>query len=228
MASSSQRKFPVEQWGDGPAYEVRSVCSKKKYININLIDFISIIPNLINRIVFFQEIRDILVMTWVPQLLKELGRLFWGHIYYAEFALIWYQGNIFSFFVRVVAAAEAAISLVIVSSIYCNRQSTCMKFVPNQRPYVMHKNGVCLPLGFRWPHEITVDVAPLIIYHMSDPERYCLFVLPYGKTKLFKTKHKIAPEKRHNRPCKLKVFHNPQTLIYVLSTSNIDFQKQTN
>nr|YP_010179504.1 hypothetical chloroplast RF21 [Allium plurifoliatum]YP_010179522.1 hypothetical chloroplast RF21 [Allium plurifoliatum]QUV76121.1 hypothetical chloroplast RF21 [Allium plurifoliatum]QUV76139.1 hypothetical chloroplast RF21 [Allium plurifoliatum] len=38
--------------GGGPTYGVKSVCSKKKYLNINLIDLISIIPNSINRITF--------------------------------------------------------------------------------------------------------------------------------------------------------------------------------
>ncbi|XP_060959084.1 protein Ycf2-like [Cannabis sativa] len=42
-------------WGCGPTYGVKSICSKKKYLNINLIDiidFISIIPNPINQISF--------------------------------------------------------------------------------------------------------------------------------------------------------------------------------
>ncbi|KAF4355160.1 hypothetical protein G4B88_018050 [Cannabis sativa] len=42
-------------WGGGPTYGVKSIRSKKKYLNINLIDiidFISIIPNPINRISF--------------------------------------------------------------------------------------------------------------------------------------------------------------------------------
>ncbi|MBA0624464.1 hypothetical protein Godav_009821 [Gossypium davidsonii] len=38
-----------------PTYEVKSIRSKKKYLNINLIDLISIIPNLINRIIFFEK-----------------------------------------------------------------------------------------------------------------------------------------------------------------------------
>nr|YP_010615629.1 Ycf2 [Smilax astrosperma]YP_010615647.1 Ycf2 [Smilax astrosperma]WAU46817.1 Ycf2 [Smilax astrosperma]WAU46835.1 Ycf2 [Smilax astrosperma] len=38
--------------GGGPAYGVKSIRSKKKYLNINLIDLISIIPNPINRITF--------------------------------------------------------------------------------------------------------------------------------------------------------------------------------
>ncbi|XP_065632824.1 protein Ycf2-like [Quercus suber] len=42
-------------WGDGPAYGVKSIRSKKKYLNINLIDLISIIPNPINRIAFFEK-----------------------------------------------------------------------------------------------------------------------------------------------------------------------------
>ena len=37
-------------WGGGPAYGVKSIRSKKKYLNINLIDLMSIIPNPINRI----------------------------------------------------------------------------------------------------------------------------------------------------------------------------------
>ncbi|MBA0645281.1 hypothetical protein Goklo_013401, partial [Gossypium klotzschianum] len=42
-------------WGGGLAYGVKSIRFKKKYLNINLIDvinLISIIPNLINRINF--------------------------------------------------------------------------------------------------------------------------------------------------------------------------------
>nr|YP_009869236.1 hypothetical chloroplast RF21 [Allium macranthum]QKJ80740.1 hypothetical chloroplast RF21 [Allium macranthum] len=35
--------------GGGPTYGVKSICSKKKYLNRNLIDLISIIPNPINR-----------------------------------------------------------------------------------------------------------------------------------------------------------------------------------
>jgi len=35
--------------GGGPAYGVKSIRSKIKYLNINLIDLISIIPNPINR-----------------------------------------------------------------------------------------------------------------------------------------------------------------------------------
>ncbi|KAL8196655.1 hypothetical protein R6Q57_003714 [Mikania cordata] len=34
--------------GGGPTYGVKSICSKKKYLNINLIDLISILPNPIN------------------------------------------------------------------------------------------------------------------------------------------------------------------------------------
>ncbi|MBA0776035.1 hypothetical protein Gotri_011094 [Gossypium trilobum] len=36
-------------------YGVKSIRSKKKYLNINLIDLISIIPNPINRIIFFEK-----------------------------------------------------------------------------------------------------------------------------------------------------------------------------
>nr|YP_009417571.1 hypothetical chloroplast RF21 [Erythronium sibiricum]AQD17429.1 hypothetical chloroplast RF21 [Erythronium sibiricum] len=39
-------------WGGGPAYGVKSIRSKKKYLNMNLINLISIIPNPINRITF--------------------------------------------------------------------------------------------------------------------------------------------------------------------------------
>ncbi|KAK4487779.1 hypothetical protein RD792_005535 [Penstemon davidsonii] len=55
---------PLEQLGDsleeirasggnilGPAYGVKSIRSKKKYLNINLIDIIDLIPNPINRII---------------------------------------------------------------------------------------------------------------------------------------------------------------------------------
>nr|ANO45209.1 hypothetical chloroplast protein RF21 [Drymophila moorei] len=44
-------------WGGGPAYGVKSIRSKKKYLNINLIDLISIIPNPINRITFSRNTR---------------------------------------------------------------------------------------------------------------------------------------------------------------------------
>ena len=49
-------------WGGGPAYGVKSIRSKKKYLNINLIDiidFISIIPNPINRIAFSRNTRHL-------------------------------------------------------------------------------------------------------------------------------------------------------------------------
>ncbi|RZC45462.1 hypothetical protein C5167_038438 [Papaver somniferum] len=43
--------------GGGPTYGVKSIRSKKKYLNINLIDIISIIPNPINRITFSRNTR---------------------------------------------------------------------------------------------------------------------------------------------------------------------------
>uniref|UniRef100_A0AAU6N352 Protein Ycf2 n=2 Tax=Potentilla TaxID=23204 RepID=A0AAU6N352_9ROSA len=49
-------------WGGGPTYGVKSIRSKKKYLNINLIDiidFISIIPNPINRIAFSRNTRHL-------------------------------------------------------------------------------------------------------------------------------------------------------------------------
>ncbi|KAK5792958.1 hypothetical protein PVK06_034091 [Gossypium arboreum] len=49
-------------WGGGPAYGVKSIRSKKKYLNINLIDIIdliSIIPNPINRIIFLRNTRHL-------------------------------------------------------------------------------------------------------------------------------------------------------------------------
>nr|UCS08845.1 hypothetical chloroplast RF21 [Peltoboykinia tellimoides]UCS08862.1 hypothetical chloroplast RF21 [Peltoboykinia tellimoides] len=57
----------LEQLGDsllggGPAYGVKSIRSKKKYLNINLIDIIdliSIIPNPINRITFSRNTRHL-------------------------------------------------------------------------------------------------------------------------------------------------------------------------
>nr|UHA56489.1 hypothetical chloroplast RF21 [Argophyllum lejourdanii] len=47
--------------GGGPAYAygVKSIRSKKKYLNINLIDIISIIPNPINRITFSRNTRHL-------------------------------------------------------------------------------------------------------------------------------------------------------------------------
>ncbi|CAI9287920.1 unnamed protein product [Lactuca saligna] len=48
--------------GGGPAYRVKSIRSKKKYLNINLIDIIdliSIIPNPINRITFSRNTRHL-------------------------------------------------------------------------------------------------------------------------------------------------------------------------
>nr|UZH92874.1 putative chloroplast RF21 [Allium pallasii] len=45
--------------GGGPTYGVKSICSKKKYLNINLIDLISIIPNSINRITFSRNTRHL-------------------------------------------------------------------------------------------------------------------------------------------------------------------------
>nr|QXE39984.1 Ycf2 [Nanhaia speciosa] len=44
-------------WGGGPAYGVKSIFSKKKYLN--LIDLISIIPNPINRIAFSRNTRHL-------------------------------------------------------------------------------------------------------------------------------------------------------------------------
>jgi hypothetical protein len=46
-------------WGGGPAYVVKSIRSKKKYLNINLIDLISIIPNPINPIAFLRNTRHL-------------------------------------------------------------------------------------------------------------------------------------------------------------------------
>nr|YP_009627453.1 Ycf2 [Tinospora cordifolia]QCC70900.1 Ycf2 [Tinospora cordifolia] len=46
-------------FGGGPAYGVKSIRSKKKYFNINLIDIISIIPNPINRITFSRNTRHL-------------------------------------------------------------------------------------------------------------------------------------------------------------------------
>uniref|UniRef100_A0A6N2KJ72 Protein Ycf2 n=1 Tax=Salix viminalis TaxID=40686 RepID=A0A6N2KJ72_SALVM len=43
-------------WGGGPAYGVKSIRSKKKFLNINLIDLISIIPNPINRIPKYEHL----------------------------------------------------------------------------------------------------------------------------------------------------------------------------
>nr|YP_010291581.1 hypothetical protein RF2 [Rapatea paludosa]YP_010291598.1 hypothetical protein RF2 [Rapatea paludosa]ULQ67588.1 hypothetical protein RF2 [Rapatea paludosa]ULQ67605.1 hypothetical protein RF2 [Rapatea paludosa] len=45
--------------GGGPAYGVKSIRSKKKYLNINFIDLISIIPNPINRITFSRNTRHL-------------------------------------------------------------------------------------------------------------------------------------------------------------------------
>nr|AEX93966.1 hypothetical chloroplast RF21 [Haworthia cymbiformis] len=45
--------------GGGPAYGVKSIGSKKKYLTINLIDLISIIPNPINRITFSRNTRHL-------------------------------------------------------------------------------------------------------------------------------------------------------------------------
>nr|YP_010529660.1 hypothetical protein RF2 [Berberis pruinosa]YP_010529679.1 hypothetical protein RF2 [Berberis pruinosa]QYF07588.1 hypothetical chloroplast RF21 [Prinsepia utilis]QYF07605.1 hypothetical chloroplast RF21 [Prinsepia utilis]UXW91696.1 hypothetical protein RF2 [Berberis pruinosa]UXW91697.1 hypothetical protein RF2 [Berberis pruinosa] len=48
--------------GGGPAYGVKSIRSKKKYLNINLIDiidFLSLIPNPINRITFSRNTRHL-------------------------------------------------------------------------------------------------------------------------------------------------------------------------
>ena len=46
-------------WGGGPAYGVKSIRSKKKYFNINLIDILSIIPNPIHRITFSKNTRHL-------------------------------------------------------------------------------------------------------------------------------------------------------------------------
>nr|ATL62575.1 Ycf2 [Luculia grandifolia] len=43
----------------GPAYGVKSIRSKKKYLNINLIDIVNLIPNPINRITFSRNTRHL-------------------------------------------------------------------------------------------------------------------------------------------------------------------------
>ncbi|RZC72702.1 hypothetical protein C5167_048184 [Papaver somniferum] len=43
--------------GGSPTYKVKSIRSKKKYLNINFIDILSIIPNPINRITFSRNTR---------------------------------------------------------------------------------------------------------------------------------------------------------------------------
>nr|ATL60709.1 Ycf2 [Rondeletia odorata] len=43
----------------GPAYGVKSIRSKKKYLNINLIDIVDLIPNPINRIAFSRNTRHL-------------------------------------------------------------------------------------------------------------------------------------------------------------------------
>ena len=52
-------------WGGGPAYGVKSICSKKKFLNINLIDLISIISNPINRITFSRNTRHHFFFSFV-------------------------------------------------------------------------------------------------------------------------------------------------------------------
>nr|AGE93499.1 hypothetical chloroplast RF21 [Xiphidium caeruleum]AGE93518.1 hypothetical chloroplast RF21 [Xiphidium caeruleum] len=54
--SASGGNMPL---GGGPAYGVKSIRSKKKYLNINPIDLISIIPNPINRITFSRNTRHL-------------------------------------------------------------------------------------------------------------------------------------------------------------------------
>jgi len=46
-------------WGGGSAYGVKSIRSKNTFLNINLIDLISIIPNPINRIAFSRNTRHL-------------------------------------------------------------------------------------------------------------------------------------------------------------------------
>ncbi|KAI5653090.1 hypothetical protein M9H77_30277 [Catharanthus roseus] len=52
----------------GPAYGVKSIRPKKKYLNINLIDIVDVIPNPINRITFSRNTRHL------SHLLLVLGR----------------------------------------------------------------------------------------------------------------------------------------------------------
>ena len=52
-------------WGGGPAYGVKSIRSKKKFLNINLIDLISIISNPINRITFSRNTRHHFFFSFV-------------------------------------------------------------------------------------------------------------------------------------------------------------------
>ncbi|KAK2967030.1 hypothetical protein RJ640_003386 [Escallonia rubra] len=52
--------------GGGPIYGVKSIRSKNKYLNINLTDLISIIPNPINRISFLRNTRHLShTKSWV-------------------------------------------------------------------------------------------------------------------------------------------------------------------
>ncbi|KAL7217163.1 hypothetical protein ACSBR1_028965 [Camellia fascicularis] len=60
--------------GGGPAYRVKSIHSKKKYLNINLIniiDLISIIPNPINRITFLRNTRYLSHTIFIFHLVKN-------------------------------------------------------------------------------------------------------------------------------------------------------------
>ena len=51
--------LPCMLLGGGLAYGVKSIRFKKKYLNINLIDLMSIIPNPINRIAFSRNTRHL-------------------------------------------------------------------------------------------------------------------------------------------------------------------------
>ncbi|KAL3502436.1 hypothetical protein ACH5RR_036885, partial [Cinchona calisaya] len=50
----------------GPAYGVKSIHSKKKYLNINLTDIVDLTPNLINRISFSRNTRHLSHTTLFP------------------------------------------------------------------------------------------------------------------------------------------------------------------
>ncbi|KAK3033633.1 hypothetical protein RJ639_033758 [Escallonia herrerae] len=49
----------------GSTYGVKSILSKKKYLNINLIDFVSIIPNPITGITFLRNKRHLITFIMV-------------------------------------------------------------------------------------------------------------------------------------------------------------------
>ncbi|KAL8259913.1 hypothetical protein R6Q59_027866 [Mikania micrantha] len=137
--------------GGGPAYGVKSIRSKKKYLNINLIDLISIIPNPINRITFSRNTKHLshtkkeknVNGDWIDDKIESLVANSNSiddekREFLVQFSTITTEKRIDQILLSLthsdylskndsaiaIAAAKASIGLAVVSSIYRNRKST--------------------------------------------------------------------------------------------------------